>query len=162
MVICWTAPWTARSWCDRVTQTVFSARSLRICSLLLGAALFAWLILSSDIPSILAGLARVGFGVLIVLALEVVAHAFNTLGWWFTLPTAERSGTYGRLFWVRSAGHALNESTPLASLGGEPAKIVLLRSYLSTSAAAASLLATKASFCLAKALFVIVGIAAVW
>jgi uncharacterized protein (TIRG00374 family) len=145
-----------------VTRFALRSRGTRLVSLLLGGALLAWLVLSSDVGSIVAGLARVGPGVLIILALEVVGHAFNTLGWWFTLPTSQRAGTYGWLFWVRTAGQAINESTPAASLGGEPAKIVLLRSRLSTGAAAASLLATKVSFCAAKLVFIMVGMAVVW
>ena len=149
-------------WSDRLTGMVAGARGLRIVSLLLGAALLAWLVLSSDVRSILRDLARVGPGIVVVLALEFVGHAFNTLGWWFTLPAAQRAENYGWLFWVRSAGQALNEATPVASLGGEPAKIALLRTRMSTGAATASLLATKVSFCSAKATFVVIGMAVVW
>lgn len=101
-------------------------------------------------------------GLIVILALEFVIDAFNTLGWWFTLPVAERVGTYRRLFWVRCAGSALNESIPAASVGGEPAKVLLLRERISTSAATASLLATKVSFSFSTAIFIIVGLAAVW
>ena len=146
------------TWIDRLV----SARGLRIATLLLGAALLAGLVLSSDVRSILSNLARVGPGIVVIVAIEFVGHAFNTLGWWFTFPAAQRSGDYWRLFWVRSAGSALNEATPVASLGGEPAKVALLRTRMSTGAATASLLATKVSFCTAKAAFVIVGMAMVW
>ena len=147
---------------DTRVGLAIGSRAARLVSFLLGGALLAWLILSSGVGSIVADLARVGPGVLIILALEFVGHALNTLGWWFTLPTTQRTGTYGWLFWVRTAGQAINESTPAASLGGEPAKIVLLRSRLSTGAAAASLLATKVSFCSAKLIFIVVGMAVVW
>jgi len=145
-----------------VSRFALAARGIRVVSFLLGAALLAWLIASSDVRSIISDLGRVGPGIIVILALEAVANAFNTLGWWFTLPVAERAGNYGRLFWARSAGNALNESTPAASLGGEPAKIVLLRARVSTSAAAASLLATKVSFCSAKGIFIVLGMATVW
>jgi uncharacterized protein (TIRG00374 family) len=146
------------------TGARFSRRSrwTRIVSFLLGGALLAWLIVSNGAASIVADLGRVGPGVLIILAIEFGAHALNTLGWWFTLPTGERAGTYAWLFWVRSAGQAINESTPAASLGGEPAKIILLRSKVSTGAATASLLASKVTFCLGKTLFIMVGMAVVW
>lgn len=138
------------------------ARVMRVASLLIGVGLLVWLVVSSDVRAIVADLARIGPRVLIIVLLECMAHAFNTLGWWFTLPPGQRAGTYAWLFWVRSAGQALNESTPLASLGGEPAKLVLLRSRVSTGAAAASLLATKVAFCSAEAIFIIVGMALVW
>lgn len=146
------------TWRDRVT----SARGVRLATLLLGAGLLAWLVVTSDVRSILADLGRVGPGIVVVIALEFVGHAFNTLGWWFTLPADRRRGLYGRLFWVRSAGYALNEATPLASLGGEPAKIALLATRMPVGAAAASLLATKVSFCAAKATFIVIGLSLVW
>ena len=145
-----------------MTRLTMGARAMRIASFALGAALLAWLILSSGVGSLAADLARVGPGVLIILAIEFGTHALNTLGWRFTLPTNQRAGTFGWLFWVRSAGQAINESTPAASLGGEPTKIVLLRSRMSTGAAAASLLATKVSFCAAQAIFIVAGMAVVW
>src|SRR4029450_2286524 len=106
------------TWIDRLV----SARGLRIATLLLGAALFAWLLLSTDVRSILADLARVGPRIVVIIAIEFVGHAFNTLGWWFTFPAAQRAGNYWRLFWVRSAGSALNEGTPVGSLGGGAAR----------------------------------------
>ena len=139
-----------------------NSRVKKTASFLLGAGLLAWLAVSSGIGSILADLSRVGPGLIVILALEFVIDAFDTLGWWFTLPVAEREGTYRRLFWVRCAGSALNESTPAASVGGEPAKIVLLRGRISTSATTASLLATKVSYSFSTAIFIIVGMAAVW
>lgn len=139
-----------------------SSRAKRAALYLLGAGLLVWLAVSSGIGSILTDLQRVGPGLIIILALEFVVDAFNTLGWWYTFPVAERVGNYRRLFLVRCAGNALNESTPAASLGGEPAKIILLRGSISTSAAAASLLATKVSFCLSTAVFIVAGMAAIW
>jgi uncharacterized protein (TIRG00374 family) len=134
----------------------------RTASFLLGAGLLVGLVVSIGIGSILTDLSRVGAGLLVILALEFVIDAFNTLGWWYTLPVAERAGTYRRLFWVRSAGNALNESTPTASLGGEPAKVILLRGWISTPAATASLLTTKVSYCFASAIFIAAGSATVW
>ena len=139
-----------------------NSRVKRAASYLLGAGLLVWLAVSSGIGSILADLSRVGPGLFVILALDFVIDAFNTLGWWFTLPVAERAGNYRRLFWVRCAGSALNESTPAASVGGEPAKILLLRGRVSTSSAAASLLATKVSFCFSTAIFIVAGMAVVW
>ena len=139
-----------------------NSRARKTASFLLGAGLLAWLVLSSGIGSILADLSRVGPGLIVILALEFVIDAFDTLGWWFTLPVGQRERVYRRLFWVRCAGNALNESTPAASVGGEPSKVALLRGRISTSAATASLLATKVCFSLSTAIFIIVGMAAVW
>lgn len=125
-------------------------------------ALLAWLVVSSNIHRILADLARLGPGLVVILALEFVADGFNTLGWWFTIPAAGRNGIYCRLFWVRSAGNALNQSIPAASLAGEPAKVALLSPRLPAPAATASVLASKLSFSLAKAIFIVAGMAMAW
>jgi uncharacterized protein (TIRG00374 family) len=138
------------------------SRLKKTAPLLLGAGLLAWLAVSSGIGSILSDLSRVGPGLFVILALDFAVDAFNTLGWWFTLPVEQRTGAYRRLFWVRCAGNALNESTPAASVGGEPAKVLLLRGKISTSAATASLLATKVSFSFGTAIFIIAGMAVVW
>jgi len=139
-----------------------NSRVKKHAAFLLGAGLLVWLVVSSGIGSILAGLSRVGPGLLVILALEFVIDAFNTLGWWYTLPVGERAGTYRLLFWVRCAGNAINESTPAASVGGEPAKLILLKGRISTPAAAASLLATKVSFCFSTVIFIIVGMVPIW
>ena len=128
----------------------------------LGAALLAWLVVSSNIHAILADLARLGPGLVVILALEFVGDGFNTLGWWFTIPAAGRNGMYRRLFWVRSAGNALNQSIPAASLAGEAAKVALLSRRIPAPAATASVLASKLSFSLAKAIFIVAGMAAAW
>ena len=146
----------------RLSGFNINSRLKKTASLLLGAGLLVWLVLSSGIGSILDDLSHVGPGLLVIIALEFVIDAFNTIGWWFTLPVAERTGTCRRLFWVRCAGNALNETTPAASLGGEPAKILLLRGRISTSAATASLLATKVSFSFSTAIFIVAGTVAIW
>src|SRR5262245_3850264 len=149
---------------DRARMSRFDGgwRTTRIALFLLGAALVVWLVSSSDVHSILGDLARVGPGLVVIVALEFVIHAFNTLGWWFTLSPVHRAGTYGRLFWVRSAGNALSETTPTASLGGEPMKVFLLRARMPASVATASLLAAKVSFASTKSIFVMAGMAAAW
>jgi len=139
-----------------------SSRAKKAATFLLGTGLLIWLVVSSGIHSVLTDLSRVGSGMFIILALAFLTDAFNTLGWWFTFPVAERAGTCRRLFWVRYAGRALNESTPLASVGGEPAKIILLRGRISTSATTASLLATKVSFCFSTVIFIIFGMTLIW
>lgn len=139
-----------------------NTKTIRAASFLLGSGLIVWLILSTGVRSILNDLSRVGTGVIAIFALELVADAFNTLGWWYTLPTKERTRAYCRMVLVRLAGNAINESTPAASLGGEPAKVILLRGWVSTSAATASLLITKVPFCLADTTFIMAGSALVW
>jgi uncharacterized protein (TIRG00374 family) len=139
-----------------------NTKTIRAASFLLGLGLIVWLILSTGVRSILNDLSRVGAGVILIFALELVADACNTLGWQYTLPANERRGTYCRMFLVRAAGNAINESTPAASLGGEPAKVILLRGWVSTSAATASLLLTKVPYCLADTTFIMAGSALVW
>jgi len=98
----------------------------RILWTLLGVTLLAILIYESGPRQIIADLSSVGIGLVAIILLEFTVDGFNTLGWWFTFPPDLRRGSYRRLFFVRLAGTALNQTIPAASIGGEPAKVYLL------------------------------------
>src|SRR5262245_65525850 len=102
------------TWFDRVV----SARGLRIATLLLGAALLAWLVVASDVRSILSDLVRVGPGIVGIIALEFVANASPTLAWSLTRPADRPQGVYGRPWWIGSAGYAVSAATPVVTPAG--------------------------------------------
>ena len=124
-----------------------------------GLALVAVLIYESGPAAILSDLKLIGRGLLAIIAIEFVVDFFNTLGWLFTLPAHHRRGQVGRLFLVRLAGTALNQAIPVASMGGEPTKVFLLRSHLPIQTAVASVVVSRFAFSVAKAIFIFAGIA---
>ncbi len=126
---------------------------------LVGLALVAVLIYESGPALILSDLKLIGYGLLVVIAIEFVVDFFNTLGWLFTLPPHHRGERFGRLFLVRLAGTALNQTIPVAGLGGEPTKVLLLRPHVPVETAISSVVVSRFAFSLSKAIFILVGIA---
>lgn len=138
-----------------------SARQ-RIAWTLLGVTLLGILIYESGPRQIVTDLSSVGVGLLAIVALEFAVDGFNTLGWWFTFPPDLRRGSYRRLFFVRLAGTALNQTIPAASIGGEPAKVYLLSPDFPIATAIASVLTSSMTFSLAKVLFIACSVVMTW
>ena len=136
-------------------------RNKQLIALGLGVALFGYLIYETGPASLAANLELIGPKLVLIVALERIVDLFNTVGWSFTFAPNLRRGTLGTLYMVRLAGTALNEMTP-ASIGGEPAKVMLLRPYLPATAATASVLTALVSFTFARAVFVEAGMLITW
>ncbi len=150
------------AWRSKLKASSISSRLSYALWLLLGAALLGWLVADNGILGIVADLERVGPGIVLILALDFAMDGFKALAWWFTLAPDDRTGNYYRLFWARSAGTAVSESTPTASLGGEPAKVLLLRDRISATSATASIVAAKTCFASAQVFFVLIGMGVAW
>ncbi len=136
-----------------------SRTSKRVAGALVGLTLVAVLIYESGPALILSDLKRIGYGLAAVIAIEFVVDFFNTLSWLFTLSPQHRRRKFGRLFLIRLAGTALNQTIPLAGLGGEPTKVFLLRPYIPIETAISSVVVSRFAFSVAKAIFILVGIA---
>ena len=124
-----------------------------------GLALIGILIYESGPMAILSDLRLIGRGLLGIIAIEFGVDFFNTLGWFFIFPAHLRSRLFGRLYLARLAGTALNQTVPAASMGGEPTKVLMLRSFVPLPTAIASVVVSRFAFSAAKAIFIFVGIA---
>ena len=136
-----------------------SQTAKRLIGVSLGLALVAILIYESGPAAIFSDLKLIGRGLLAIIVIEFVVDVFNTLGWFFSLSPHHRRGQFGRLYLVRLAGTALNQTIPAASMGGEPTKILMLRSHIPPQTAIASVVVARFAFSIAKAIFILVGIA---
>lgn len=132
-------------------------RAQRI-AFIIGIAFFAGLIYSVGPGAILRDLLAIGWGLAIVVLLELCVDAMNTLGWRFTFPRRDRKVGFVSLYLVRMAGTAFNQVLPSASVGGEPLKAVLLSDALPLSRALASVVSAKFTFSLAQGLFAFAGL----
>jgi hypothetical protein len=129
---------------------------------LVGLFLLSCLIYESGPAGIVSNLSLVGGGLVAIVGLEFVVDGFNTLGWWFTFPTGMRSGNFSKLFFVRLAGTALNQTLPAASMGGEPAKVYLLEADFPVTTTIATVMASSLIFSLSKAGFIAFGTMFTW
>jgi glycosyltransferase 2 family protein len=99
--------------------------------LFIGCALFTIILHRTDLNEVWEKVTHIGWlGVLIVLIIYLFVFITDVGGWQLAfdqLPLNFR--WFYRLFLVRMVGEALNRVTPLASLGGEPVKAMLLKTH---------------------------------
>jgi putative membrane protein len=103
---------------------------------------------------------QLGFGSIAIILIPLFAvYLLEAYGWKLTLGRwADRVG-FLRLFFVRTAGEAINASTPTGMVGGEPMKAYLLKQYdVPMVEALASLVTAKTAMVLAQILFMLLGI----
>jgi len=137
-------------------------RRLQIAALILGVTFFAYLLYEIGPGTILSDLGTIGWGLAVLILLELLLDAVNTLGWRFTFPPEERHVSFSTLYLIRLAGTAFNQAVPSATVGGEPVKVILLRPHLSVSSGVASVVTAKVAYGVAQAIFVLVGLGVVF
>src|SRR5436190_10189048 len=125
--------------------------------LVLGVALFAWLLHKVGPQELWRQLSRLGLGLLPLILGEGIAEMIHTLGWRHCLSGSLRSLPWITLFRIRMAGYAINYLTPTAALGGEVTKGSLLAAHSRGADAASGVLIGKLCFALAHLLFVALG-----
>jgi lysylphosphatidylglycerol synthase-like protein len=122
-----------------------SHRVLSIAAALGGAALFAYAVRRAGVADIIEAIQRVGWGLLLILALAGFRFLIRAECWRWCLPPAVGSGfsrtafPLTRAFAAFLAGDAVGNVTPLGLLASEPTKVLLTRHHLATGESVASL-----------------------
>lgn len=104
-----------------------------------GAVALTVLIVRADPRQLLADVRGAGWAVPAIVAVYGVVYLLNTIAWRLTMTLPPRL-TYGRAWIVNVAAFAMNYLTPLASIGGEPFKIVAASQWMGARNATASVL----------------------
>ena len=138
-------------------------RLIRYAFVALGLALLGLVVANTDLGQVGGRLAQLGlFGAGAVLCLYLVAFALDTTVWQMTfVPRRPTLGWWLRLWEIKLIGEAVNNATPLGSVGGEPVKALLLRKYLGVPLrdGAASLVLAKTCVMVGLVLFLSTGFA---
>jgi hypothetical protein len=111
---------------------------IAIAAALAGAALFAYAVERAGVSDIIEAIRRVGWGLILILALAGLRFLVRAECWRWCLPP----GTpfpLRRAFAAFLAGDAVGNVTPLGLLASEPTKVLLTRHHLATREAVASL-----------------------
>jgi hypothetical protein len=121
-----------------------SSRFIALLGGLAGAILFAYAIRRAGISDILYGIARVGWGLLLVLALGGLRFLLRAECWRLCMPHARTGSStpplgLGHALSAFLAGDAIGSVTPLGLLASEPTKVFLTRHHLATGESVASL-----------------------
>lgn len=131
----------------------------KLLALCLGLLLFAWLLHQVGLQETLDQIRLVGWNFPPLLLPSLLTGLLFAIGWWWTLlpriPLLD-------LFLIRTAGDAVNLITPLAYLGGEPLKALLLQNHrVPLTDAFASVVVTKTTMTFAYGVFIFLGLATV-
>jgi hypothetical protein len=113
------------------------SRLLPIGGAVLGSVFFAYAVRRAGSAEILDGVRRVGWGLLIILALAAVRFLVRAECWRLCVP--QSTLTRAQAFAAFLAGDAIGNITPLGLLASEPTKVFLTRHHLATRESVSSL-----------------------
>jgi hypothetical protein len=106
--------------------------------IVLGAALFAYAVRRVGVDALADGIRRVGWGLLLILALGGARFVVRAQCWRWCLPPGV-AFDFPHAFGAFLAGDAVGSVTPLGLLASEPTKVLLVRHHLATLDSVASL-----------------------
>jgi hypothetical protein len=115
-----------------------SRRIVTVVGTLAGAALFAYSVRAVGWPAILEGIQRVGWGLVVILALAGARFIVRAECWRLCVPPGTPL-TRGQALRAFLAGDAVGSVTPLGLLASEPTKVLLTRHHLATRESVSSL-----------------------
>ncbi|HSS64942.1 MAG TPA: lysylphosphatidylglycerol synthase transmembrane domain-containing protein [Gammaproteobacteria bacterium] len=112
----------------------------RLLYLAMGLTLLGYILSDAELEEVWRQTLAFGFsGISVIIALYAVEFLADVAGWQIAFSTLRFDGAWlRRLYLVRMVGEAFNVITPMASMGGEPVKVVLLKKYYGVPYADAS------------------------
>jgi len=125
----------------------------------IGALLFVIFVRRAGLAEVAAGVASVGWGFLLVLALSGFRFAMRALAWTLCVEPPGRL-TFREALVATVAGDALGNVTPLGLLVSEPAKVALVTRRLPASGALAALAVENLFYSLSVAIVLAAGLIA--
>jgi|GEM_PF-75222 len=128
---------------------------------LMGLGGLCFLIVEVGPRNILDAFVKLGWGLVFICAFYFIPYFCDALGWRFAFEKLPRSLTSWKLFWIRVAGEAVNNTTWTMDVGGEPVKAALLSRYgIGFPEAMASVIVAKTTMVMAQVIFMLIGMAA--
>src|SRR3989338_6708331 len=125
-----------------------------------GFSTMAFLIWRFDPGTVWAQISSVGWGLLIILVMQIFDHMLNALGWRFAFSAQDARDIPLRLLLKgRIAGDGVNYLTPSASIAGELIRPGMLGDIKSSDVKNSSVVIAKFSQALGQALFILLGAA---
>lgn len=91
-----------------------------------------WLVVRElDLSEVAAQLHTLGAGIVLVLAINTLAYSIDTVSWHVLLANVPfRFSGYWELWKIRMIGSSYNQTLPVAGIGGEPLKVIMLKRSL--------------------------------
>jgi hypothetical protein len=128
----------------------------------IGALTLAVLLWKMDAEEVGRLVLRVGWGMVLVIAQEIVAHLLNAAAWRFAFFTDQAVAfSFLELVKLRVAGDAINYLTPSATIAGEVARAAMLDRSHALEIRGASVVVAKCAQTLGQVLFALTGLVVV-
>lgn len=138
-------------------------QTLKLLFLLTGLILFGLIIYETDMREVWAHLSRIGvIGMCWVFVIYIIAFFADVVVWLLTVPRLPVNLRWLKRFYlIRMAGTAFNFVTPMASMGGEPIKAMMLKSYYDVpyKESGVSLVTSKTADTIGLVIFLMLGFA---
>lgn len=125
---------------------------------LLGMGLLVYLITTTNLKTVAAHAATIGWGLLLVIALGGLIHVFKTWAWRLTLRDEARKISFARSLGLRLISEAIGQFGFFGMVGGEAARVSLLGSGVPVAGGVSSAALDRSLFILAGAVVTIAGI----
>ncbi len=122
-----------------------------------GVALFGYSVREAGARQIFDAVSRVGWGLLVILALSGARFVLRAEAWRLCTPVGSRLGLR-QAFFAFLAGDALGNVTPLGLFASEPTKVFLTRHHLATRESVASLAIDNLRYALSVAAMLVAGL----
>lgn len=119
-------------------MTAHGRRALAVGAAVIGAGLFVYAVGDVGWTEVAAGVRRVGWGLVPILALAGFRFVLRAESWRRCMAASVRL-PFRQAFTAYLAGDAIGNVTPLGLIASEPTKVFLIRHHLATGAAASSL-----------------------
>ncbi len=132
-------------------------RKVHLALIVLGFAFLAYLVWMVGPRQLWGQIHALGWGICLLVLVEGVANVAHTLGWRNCIPGQTGRVSLIQLFWIATAGYAINYLTPTASVGGDVSRVTLLSRTHEAAKAASSVLLDKLLTAIAHLLLVMVG-----
>jgi phosphatidylglycerophosphate synthase len=133
----------------------------RLAATLLGVLLLVHLIRRAGPAKLLEGVAAVGWGLVLVIALAGVSHVVRTWAWCLTLRDEKHRASFGRMLALRLTSEAAAQIGVFGQVFGDTWRIAKLGADLPMASRVSSVALDRALYTLCSALVTIAGIGSV-
>jgi putative membrane protein len=129
-----------------------------------GLALLGTLLASTDLANVASDVRSLGWWAPLILLPYMVMGLIDSVAWRCTLPRgAAHLVPFAALYFTRMAGEAVNSVTPTATVGGEPVKAHMLRSWgVRGVDGLVSVVLARTALVVSQSIFVALGVAALF
>ena len=131
---------------------------IQIVIMILGMVLFGHLIMRIGWPELVDRLYQIGWWFLPIFFIGLLMFMSIALAWQQILISQGHNISYWKLLRLKIIAEAINDAAPTANLGGEGARIMLLRKNIPGTDATSSVVLDKTTDNVAKLLFMFLGV----